>query len=90
MYALTNKTSGDITLKITDTCFVSRKQISFKSNKTGLLACSAFQHLPIPIIRDSGILLKNLTELTVARQPMIYTWFPFKPFLQGILLQTFE
>jgi hypothetical protein len=59
----------------------SKYHFSGRDRSPGLFLLSAPSHPPKA---DSGLRLKNTAELTVARQPMIHTWFPIKPLLRGI------
>jgi 3-hydroxymyristoyl/3-hydroxydecanoyl-(acyl carrier protein) dehydratase len=78
-----------------DNCFVPRKQKLSNSIKTGLLACpppatpshsfNSFSFLKL-YTKQWPFATGFLAELTVARQPMIFTWFPIKPVLPGILM----
>jgi|WetSurMetagenome_2_1015567.scaffolds.fasta_scaffold58882_2 hypothetical protein len=54
--------------------------------KTGLLAFPASNTFPsrcvgTVVIRLEATICRGRIGITVARQPMIYTWFPIKPFL---------
>ncbi len=67
--------------------FYRESKYHSKYIKTGLLAYSGYQRLPNCIEAISDIVMTTLMEITVARQPMIFTWFPIKPLLKGILIE---